>query len=235
MKRKFTFVISFLVIVAVILIPAVYANKMSKQQQAPETLVSSETGDNTPGGGQISPPSGATEQKPDGGAPAVTDKTPEKDGPAAQNNTLQKDSSSGTAVPERTAPGEKDPGNTPPAVDGEERRTFGVAVVGIDGEMLYGPGNVTVTKKSGGEVTALDALEATGLPCTLSARWPGFVEAVAGQRNKGQAGWMYKVNGEIPMVAAGKKPLKEGDKVIWWYSKSMGSLQPEWDGLLKRR
>ncbi|RJQ31183.1 MAG: DUF4430 domain-containing protein [Peptococcaceae bacterium] len=229
MKRKFALAILLLVIIAGILIPVVYANKVSRWQQAPESLAGGETGDDTPGFCQPYPPPGTIEKELGGGASAATDKTPAEDGPAAQNNA------SGTGIPERTAPGARDPGGAPPAAKEKEERALSIAVVGMNGEMLYGPGNITVAKKNGGEVTALDALAATGLPCTLSARWPGFVEAVAGQRNKGQGGWMYKVNGEIPMVAAGKKTVNEGDRVIWWYSRSMGSAPPEWEELIKRR
>ena len=77
----------------------------------------------------------------------------------------------------------------------------GIAVVGMNGELLYGPGNVTVTQK----LTALDILDATGLPYTLSG---SFVEAIAGQRNKGQSGWMYMVNGNIPIALCCQSTLR---------------------------
>ncbi len=112
--------------------------------------------------------------------------------------------------------------------------TVKVAVLGKNEELLYGPASVKITKKDVEGVTALDALDATGLPYYMSAKWPDFVESVAGQSNKGQSGWMFKVNEEIPLVASADKPVTNGDKVIWWYSRSMDIPPPEWDDLLKR-
>ncbi len=79
----------------------------------------------------------------------------------------------------------------------------------------------------------MDALEATGLPYDVSSRWPDLVEVIAGQRNKGQAGWMYKVNETVVMSAANKKQIASGDKIIWWYSESIDNPPPEWSGLEK--
>jgi len=67
----------------------------------------------------------------------------------------------------------------------------------------------------------------------MSSRFPDLVVAVAGQRNKGQSGWMYKVNDEVPLVAASKRKLQEGDRVIWWYSTSISNPPPEWNSLKK--
>jgi len=48
-----------------------------------------------------------------------------------------------------------------------------------------------------------------------------FIEAIGDVEN-GQNGkyWMYYVNGEMPMVAADKKELKNGDKVEFKFEKS---------------
>jgi hypothetical protein len=119
------------------------------------------------------------------------------------------------------------------ASDGKEI-TVKIAVLGKNEELLFGPASVTIIKKSAGGATALDALDATGLPYYMSAKWPDFVESVAGQINKGQSGWMFKVNEEIPLVASADKTVTNGDKVIWWYSRSMDIPPPEWDDLFKR-
>jgi len=116
---------------------------------------------------------------------------------------------------------------------GEKSIIVMVAVLGKDKELLYGPKEVKVTDKNPWGFTALGALEATGLPYVLSTRFPGLVESVAGQPNKGTSGWMYKVNEEVPMVAAGQKTLNPGDKVIWWYSTNIASPAPRWEDLVK--
>jgi hypothetical protein len=126
----------------------------------------------------------------------------------------------------------KDSGN---AQNGE--RVLGirvsVAVVGKKGELLFGPAEVVVRADSIWGITALGALDATGLPYEMSPRFPDLVVAVAGQRNEGQSGWMYKVNDEVPLVAASKRKLQEGDRVIWWYSTSISNPPPEWSSLKK--
>ncbi len=111
--------------------------------------------------------------------------------------------------------------------------TVGVAVLGKESELLFGPAEVVIREDSIWGFTALGALDATGLDYEMSSRFPDLVVAVAGQRNKGQSGWMYKVNDEVPLVAASKRKLQEGDRVIWWYSTSISNPPPEWNSLKK--
>lgn len=119
--------------------------------------------------------------------------------------------------------------------ENEERQGFtvGVAVLGKEGEILFGPAEVVIREDGIWGFTALGALDATGLDYEMSPRFPDLVVAVAGQRNKGQSGWMYKVNDEVPLVAASKRKLQEGDRVIWWYSTRISNPPPEWDSLKK--
>lgn len=222
MKRKLIYTVLFLLVLAGIGGPVVYTNKIAVHNQAKESSLSGETA-GPAAGGQTSPIKNTAEN----GEP----KTAAATGITGQTNIPQTYGAPATGDGD---PPDRKPDGAPPAGAGESGFTIGIAVVGMDGELLYGPGNVTVTKKNMWDVSSLGALDATGLPYTMSTRWPGFVEAVAGQRNKGQSGWMYMVNGEIPMVSAGQKAVKTGDKVIWWYSKSMGDPSPDWDDLIKR-
>jgi hypothetical protein len=59
-----------------------------------------------------------------------------------------------------------------------------------------------------------------------------MVDAICGQANSGMAGWMYVVNGGIPMCGPEKYLIKAGDKVIWYYSKSMDQQPPVWEELV---
>lgn len=238
-KRKLIYIISFLLILAAITGPAIYAHKISSHNQAAERSASSARGEtvSSTAGGQTSPVDSVVkngEQKAATGTSAQSNGLQADNGLAVKDATARKSNPSGTAGQDSTMPVQK-PTGTPPAGVQEDGCVVGIAVVGMSGELLYGPGNVTVTKKNRWDVTALGALDATALPCTISTRWNGFVEAGAGQLNKGQSGWMYKVNSEIPMVAADQKPVKTGDKVIWWYSKKMGNPSPDWDELVKRK
>lgn len=105
-----------------------------------------------------------------------------------------------------------------------------IAVVGMNGELLYGPGSVMVSKNGRWGLTALGALDATGLPYVDDN---GFVKSIAGQANSGMNGWMYKVNGSVPMVSASQKTIQDDDQIIWWYSTDWSSPGPVWESLLK--
>ncbi|MFZ5591779.1 MAG: DUF4430 domain-containing protein [Bacillota bacterium] len=115
--------------------------------------------------------------------------------------------------------------------DGGTAGTVGLAVVGRRGELIYGPALLPLPP--GRQPSALELLDLAGLPYQLSPRFPGFVTTIAGQENKGQSGWMYKVNQEIPACTADRKVLQPGDRVIWWYSNKMGDPVPRWEDLKK--
>ena len=83
-----------------------------------------------------------------------------------------------------------------------------ILVVGMNGETLFGPGSVNVSASGQWGKTALGALHATGLSIIVD-RNTGFISSVAGQANSGMNGWMYKVNGAVPMVPAKDKLLSK--------------------------
>ncbi|MGB9793075.1 MAG: DUF4430 domain-containing protein, partial [Thermacetogeniaceae bacterium] len=82
--------------------------------------------------------------------------------------------------------------------------TVGVAVVGKNGELLFGPGDVLLSKEGKWGMTALGALDATGLPYTMSTTYPDFVDSICGLANQGMSGWCYVVNDTMPSVAAAR-------------------------------
>lgn len=220
MKRLY--VVPLLLLLLGLLVPLFYASK--EDRQGPP---------NSPGQTRVDVKEGPEESA-------------SKTGPVSQNGAVaqappkhlpgEKTGQATKAVPTQKKTGEEKSegvsGETPGAADGAV--AVGVAVVGKDGELLFGPAEVRVAKESTWGTTALGALDATGLPYTMSARFPDFVEAVAGQRNRGQSGWMYKVNEEVPLVAAAKRIVKQGDRVIWWYSQDMSQASPRWDDLVRK-
>jgi hypothetical protein len=114
--------------------------------------------------------------------------------------------------------------------------TPGLAVIGMNGELLFGPAYVAVTPGNKWGLTPIGLLDASGLPYhTSDWAWGILVDAIAGQANSGMAGWMYAVNGQIPAVGPEKYSLKDGDRVIWYYSKSMEQQPPKWEELLSRQ
>ena len=69
--------------------------------------------------------------------------------------------------------------------------------------------------------TAYDALCACGLSMNASNTGYGiYVSAIGGLAEKehgGHSGWMYSVNGAVPMTACSNYVLSNGDSVSWYY------------------
>ncbi|MDK2881404.1 MAG: hypothetical protein PWQ99_1179 [Clostridia bacterium] len=109
-----------------------------------------------------------------------------------------------------------------------------LAIVGRNGELIFGPSAVNISKDSPHGYTPLGALDASGVDYTVSAEYSGFVEAISGQANEGMSGWMFTVNDTVPSVGADQYDLKDGDRIIWYYSKDINEPPPKWDDLVKR-
>jgi hypothetical protein len=102
-----------------------------------------------------------------------------------------------------------------------------VAVIGKSGDVLFGPRSVSVSADDEFEGTAMSALDATGLDWQFGDTF-GFVEEIDGERNSGNNGWMYAVNGKVPNVTAVNKSVSSGDEILWWYSTSAMEGAPDW-------
>jgi len=230
MKRKLIYFIVLLVILAGAIGPALYMHKVVGSQQKYKQAESSKTDDygakeqdNAAGRGQ---PAAGTDQ---------TSPVADKDQPAAEAKQggpapNQQNSATGSASRESAPP--QVSSNSAPVAAPESGCKVGIAVVGKNGEFLFRAGQVIVKKDNKWGSTPLGALDTAGIPYTTLPTWPDFVNSIGGQANSGMAGWMYSVNGEIPMHMADKHPVKTGDKVIWWYSKSMEQPPPQWEDLV---
>ncbi|NLC04418.1 MAG: DUF4430 domain-containing protein [Tissierellia bacterium] len=94
-----------------------------------------------------------------------------------------------------------------------------MALIDNNGKVIYGPQSLTLKGNDKFGLTALGALEETGLDYLISTS-NDFVESIQTIANEGLNGWMYAVNGETPPVAALEKTLVDGDVVLWYYSTS---------------
>lgn len=69
--------------------------------------------------------------------------------------------------------------------------------------------------------TVYDALCATGLSVNAETTAYGiYVTAIGGLAQKehgGKSGWMFSVNGTVPMTSCGNYVLHDGDNVQWYY------------------
>jgi hypothetical protein len=73
------------------------------------------------------------------------------------------------------------------------------------------------------QVTALDALEAASVAGEFFYRLQAtsfgpFVDQVGRYPSAGTTGWVFKVNGVSPPVGADQVPLREGDRVVWYFA-----------------
>ncbi|MGI9861288.1 DUF4430 domain-containing protein [Moorella naiadis] len=250
MPKKIIYLAAAVVIMAALIGPAVWRPKTTAtnpgaaetaltQSQVAAPAGSPAGGNNVPGntGGQAQ---GNT-------SPAANEKTLGDNGTTAGGKTAAPAGSPGlTPAPSqgdgRVAAGVAPPDqprnvsqaggkNNVPVPPPPEGCRVGIAVVGLKGQILFGPAAVTVNKNNKWGLTALGALDATGLKYSMSPVYGNLVLSIADQANKGMCGWMYKVNNETPMVAAGEKKINAGDKIIWWYSESIDNAGPTWGDL----
>jgi hypothetical protein len=119
-----------------------------------------------------------------------------------------------------------------PGANNVTEKTVGLAVVGLNGEILYGPSYVNVADTNDWGLTAIGALDASGISYhTASWSFGKYVDSIEGQANSGMAGWMYVVNGQIPTTGPDNYSIKDNDKIIFYYSESMDQAPPKWSEL----
>lgn len=208
-KKRAFYLLALLLILAAIIVPTVLNSNHSGSGHLVKTETPADSNGNTPAAEKAI----AVEDKAVAPTPAATSD--------AKNQTEQAESTPEVPVKDGSV-------QNPPEQHG--CRVY-IAVVGLNGEIVYHPAAVNVTPGNRWGITALGALDATGLSYAMKPMWPDFVDSIGGQACKGVSGWMYMVNGEIPMHLADKHPVKDGDKVIWWYSESMDQEPPSWDKL----
>jgi len=105
---------------------------------------------------------------------------------------------------------------------------------GYTGEYYLPSGSTQITLEDGSKCeinwrTALGALirasEVKGFGVVVKKWSYGlYVKCIGGICEKSlglTSGWMYQVNGEIPMVSADQYDLSAGDTLIWYFSRSM--------------
>jgi hypothetical protein len=227
MKRKLIYLIAFLVILGAVAGPAIYL----EMTQGDIIGVSSNQVESTDqdDGEQGVPasrdqPAAVSDQASAGTDNGLPGTEAGQSDPASQQQAAAPGTESAASAPAGDAAAVTAP---------ESGCTVWIAVVGKNGERFYQAGQVLLKEDNKWGVNALGALEATGLPYTTAPTWPDFVYSISGQANSGVSGWMYSVNGDVPMHMASKHPVKTGDRVIWWYSNSMEQPQPLWDDLIQ--
>lgn len=123
-------------------------------------------------------------------------------------------SSSGSSSSSSSAGGSSQPGASAPA--GTVTVYVSVSSSAV-GNPVSGGGTFTFNQGA----TVYDALCACGLSMNASNTGYGiYVRAIGGLAEKehgGNSGWMYSVNGAVPMTACSNYVLSNGDSVSWYY------------------
>ena len=123
-------------------------------------------------------------------------------------------SSSGSSSSSSSAGGPSHPGTSAPA--GTVTVYVSVSSSAV-GNPVSGGGTFTFNQGA----TVYDALCACGLSMNVSNTGYGiYVSAIGGLAEKehgGHSGWMYSVNGAVPMTACSNYVLSNGDSVSWYY------------------
>lgn len=123
-------------------------------------------------------------------------------------------SSSGSSSSSSSAGGSSQPGTSAPA--GTVTVYVSVSSSAV-GNPVSGGGTFTFNQGA----TVYDALCACGLSMNASNTGYGiYVSAIGGLAEKehgGHSGWMYSVNGAVPMMACSNYVLSNGDSVSWYY------------------
>ena len=123
-------------------------------------------------------------------------------------------SSSGSSSSSSSAGGSSQPGTSAPA--GTVTVYVSVSSSAV-GNPVSGGGTFTFNQGA----TVYDALCACGLSMNASNTGYGiYVSSIGGLAEKehgGHSGWMYSVNGAVPMTACSNYVLSNGDSVSWYY------------------
>lgn len=123
-------------------------------------------------------------------------------------------SSSGSSSSNSSAGGSSQPSASAPA--GTVTVYVSVSSSAV-GNPVSGGGTFTFNQGA----TVYDALCACGLSMNASNTGYGiYVSAIGGLAEKehgGHSGWMYSVNGAVPMTACSNYVLSNGDSVSWYY------------------
>jgi len=239
MKKK-TYLIPLVLVVLGLLVPIVYA--ATHDDQGPKTLASasvqqSDKEDKAQDGIQNSQQNNQDEKDQEPGSLEEKNEQLESTATTTSNkgsqNQTKKNVKSSTKQSGNSTQQTKTSQNKTPVTEAKEPQKgikVGFAVVG-KGKKPIKKYDVVIPEDSSWGNTALGALAASGENYVMSTRFSGFVESICGQQNDGTSGWMFVVNGVDPGIGADKCQVKNGDRIIWYYSESYNAPVPKWNDL----
>ena len=157
---------------------------------------------------------------PNGTAVTVVDKpTSEGEVLTESKQTYSVLAGSSDAVADRGKASEKKGGS--PAGKQNSQNSSGITVsISVDASIVgAGSSSATVSLKRGASV--YDALRATGVSMNAyNTQYGIYVASIGGLAEKehgSTSGWMYSVNGTVPMKSCANYRLSDGDVIRWYY------------------
>ena len=239
MKKK-TYLIPLVLVVLGLLVPIVYAASHDDQGPKPPSSASvqlSDEEDRAQDGIQNSQENNRKETDQESGSLEKKNEQSKSTGTTTSNkgsqNQTKKNVKSSTKQSGTSTQQTKLSQNKTPMTEAKEPQKgikVGFAVVG-KGKNPKKKYDVVIPEDSSWGNTALGALAASGENYVMSTRFSGFVESICGQQNDGTSGWMFVVNGVDPGIGADKCQVKNGDRIIWYYSESYNVPAPNWNDL----
>lgn len=155
-----------------------------------------------------------SKSKGDGSSSDNSDSSGSSDSGSGSSSSGASSRSSGSSSSSSSAGGSSQPGTSAPA--GTVTVYVSVSSSAV-GNPVSGGGTFTFNQGA----TVYDALCACGLSMNASNTGYGiYVSAIGGLAEKehgGHSGWMYSVNGAVPMTACSNYVLLNGDSVSWYY------------------
>ena len=155
-----------------------------------------------------------SKSKGDGSSSDNSGSSGSSDSGSSSSSSGASSSSSGSSSSSSSAGGSSQPGTSAPA--GTVTVYVSVSSSAV-GNPVSGGGTFTFNQGA----TVYDALCACGLSMNASNTGYGiYVSAIGGLAEKehgGHSGWMYSVNGAVPMTACSNYVLLNGDSVSWYY------------------
>lgn len=197
--------------------------KADKDEASNETNAADKKSEDKKDASSDAPGSDESESKGDGSSSDNSDSSGSSDsgsssssgGSSSSNaDSGSSSSSSGSSSSSSSAGGSSQPSTSAPA--GTVTVYVSVSSSAV-GNPVSGGGTFTFNQGA----TVYDALCACGLSMNASNTGYGiYVSAIGGLAEKehgGHSGWMYSVNGAVPMTACSNYVLLNGDSVSWYY------------------
>ena len=185
------------------------ANKESEDKKDASSDTSGSDESKSKGDGSSSDNSDSSGSSDSGSSSSSGGSSPSSAGSGSSSSSSGASSSSSSS-----AGGSSQPGTSAPA--GTVTVYVSVSSSAV-GNPVSGGGTFTFNQGA----TVYDALCACGLSMNASNTGYGiYVSAIGGLAEKehgGHSGWMYSVNGAVPMTACSNYVLSNGDSVSWYY------------------